>query len=150
MPRIPVPEDHESGHISVAGSRDYMYGDADVNTDAVDHARDLSVREDDDGRYVGVSEHYADDVADYLGVDVTESDGASEETAEESSDAEPESVTDAGGLEYEEVSAIEDRIDAGECPWCPDDEDGYTGDGVAQHASSAHPEEWQDYKEATE
>jgi hypothetical protein len=68
MVRIPVPEDYDSGHVSVAGTADYHYGEADVNTDAVRHARDLSVRADDDGRYVGCSEHYADEVRAFLGV----------------------------------------------------------------------------------
>ena len=139
MPRIPVPEDYGKGHISVAGSKDYHYGQADVNTDAVDHARDIRVSEDDGGRYVGCSSHYAADVAAFLGVeyetgtgDEPETSPADEEIPEESSDADPESVTDA--------------IKAGECPWCED----YEGDGVPQHAGSAHPEEWQSYKEATE
>ena len=36
-----------------------------------------------------------------------------------------------------------DMIEAGECPWCSD----YEGEGVAQHAASAHPDEWDAYKE---
>jgi hypothetical protein len=32
-------------------------------------------------------------------------------------------------------------IDDGECPWCDD----YSGDHVGSHASSAHPDEWDDY-----
>lgn len=87
MPRLPVPDDHESGHISVAGKRDLAPRTADVQTDAVDHARDLSVREDEQGRYVGVSDHYAADVAEYLGVDApsTDEDGgdADAETCQE-------------------------------------------------------------------
>ena len=38
------------------------------------------------------------------------------------------------------------QIDNGVCPWCPPD-DRYEGDGVPQHASSAHPEAWADYSE---
>ena len=38
---------------------------------------------------------------------------------------------------------LEETIDAGKCPWC----DEYEGDAVGQHASSAHPDEWNDYKE---
>lgn len=150
MVRLRVPDDHSAGYITVAGRKD-RNPEADVQTDAVDHARDVSVREDDDGRYVGVSGHYAAAVAEYLGVDVptpddaddaegedaedgdvTETDSAEEETPGEDSDAEPETVTDA----------IEDGV----CPWCDD----YTGDGVPQHAGSAHPEKWQAYKEASE
>lgn len=38
---------------------------------------------------------------------------------------------------------IAERIDAGECPWCSD----YEGENVGQHASSAHPDKWDAYKE---
>jgi len=38
------------------------------------------------------------------------------------------------------------RINDGECPWCNE----YSGDGVPQHASSAHPEEWDAYKDEEE
>ena len=105
MARLPVPDDHESGHISVAGTDDLAPRTADVQTDAVDHARDLSVREDEQGRYVGVSDHYAADVAAYLGVDApstdedggdadeTESGSDDEQTSGEDSDAEPDSGT---------------------------------------------------------
>lgn len=34
-------------------------------------------------------------------------------------------------------------IERGECPWC----DGYAGDHVGQHASSAHPEAWRKYRD---
>lgn len=37
-------------------------------------------------------------------------------------------------------------IENGACPWCDD----YEGDAVAQHASSAHPEEWAAYQDAQE
>lgn len=140
MVRIPVPDDYEGGYISVAGTADTRYGQADVSTDAVRNARDLSVREDSEGRYVGCSKHYADDVRAFLGVDVTETSSDEEETAEESSDEEPETVTSAG-IEY-----VEDHIENGECPWC----DEYEGDGVPQHASAKHPEDWAEYKEAAE
>jgi len=146
MPRIPVPDDYESGVVTVAGTDDYRYGAADVNTDAVERARDLSVREDDDGRYVGCSEHYADDVRAFLGVNVTDTGSDGEETTGESSDEEPESVTD----DEDDATEWEDRpaaaIEAGVCPWCDD----YEGDHVGQHASSAHADQWADYKEATE
>lgn len=39
-----------------------------------------------------------------------------------------------------EVEAI---LDDGECPWC----DEYSGDHPAQHASSAHRDEWREYTE---
>jgi hypothetical protein len=44
----------------------------------------------------------------------------------------------------EPESDREELIENGECPWCSE----YKGDHVGQHASSAHPEEWTDYKEA--
>ena len=80
MPRIPVPDDYERGFVSVAGRKDFSYGQADVNTDAVAHARDLSVREDDDGtRYLGCSDHYADEVAEFLDVSVDGDSGTCDE-----------------------------------------------------------------------
>ena len=33
-------------------------------------------------------------------------------------------------------------IGAGVCPWC----DEYTGDYIGQHASSAHPDAWADWR----
>jgi len=45
--------------------------------------------------------------------------------------------------EPDDAVDIEATIEAGECPWCDD----YEGDAVGQHASSAHPEAWDDYKE---
>lgn len=38
---------------------------------------------------------------------------------------------------------IGEAIDRGECPWCDD----YEGDHVGQHASSAHPDAWDTYKD---
>lgn len=160
MPRIPVPDDFDAGHISVAGTDDYHYGQADVNTEAVSHARDVSVREDDDGRYVGPSGHYADEIAEYLGVDlpgdgddsesdgdddgesdeVTESDTAEDESSGEDSDAQPESVTQDA-----DHDTNADLIENGECPWC-----GSEYENVGSHASQAHPDEYTAYKEARE
>lgn len=59
-------------------------------------------------------------------------------------DSEDTSDEESDDLEYEEASAIEDRLDAGECPWCSE----YDGENVGQHASSAHPDKWTAYKEA--
>lgn len=42
----------------------------------------------------------------------------------------------------EEPRTIADDIEAGVCPWC----DGYDGEYVGQHASSAHPDQWDAYK----
>jgi len=43
----------------------------------------------------------------------------------------------------ETTDGLEETINAGECPWC----DEYEGDAVGQHAASAHPDAWDDYKE---
>jgi len=37
-------------------------------------------------------------------------------------------------------------LENGACPWC----DEYSGESVAQHASSAHPDEWRAYQNAQE
>lgn len=92
MPRIPVPDDYPTDHIVVAGTADYHYPEADVQVDD-DHARTLQVREDDEGRYCGPPEQHADAVRAFLGVDVTDSSFADEETSEVDSDAEQDSVT---------------------------------------------------------
>lgn len=49
------------------------------------------------------------------------------------------------GRDVEEIGdeVIADTLDDGECPWCHD----YEGDAVGQHAASAHPDAWDDYKE---
>lgn len=40
-------------------------------------------------------------------------------------------------------------IEGGICPWCPDDPDEkYEGDHVGRHASSAHPDEWEQHQAA--
>lgn len=112
MPRLSVPADHERDHISVAGSADYHYGEADVNTDAVRNARDLSVREDEEGRYVGVSEHYADEVAAFLGVDAPDTD-------EDGGDGDSETDEDVCGAELSDGGTCERP--ASECPYHGDD-----------------------------
>lgn len=137
MPRVPVPDDYEDDHILVAGERDYHYPYADVQVDA-DSARSLQVREDEQGRYCGPPEQFEDAVREYLGV--TESSNTESESPGDDSESEPEPVT------VVEPEYVEEHIEDGECPWCDD----YTGDGVPQHASSAHPEAWAAYKEATE
>jgi hypothetical protein len=69
MVRVPVPDDYDGRQVIVAGREDYHYPEAEVQVDA-DHARNLHVREDEDGRYVGPPEQFADAVADSLGVTV--------------------------------------------------------------------------------
>jgi hypothetical protein len=52
-----------------------------------------------------------------------------------------------GGVQTEETtfdeSDVEALIDDGVCPWCEE----YEGDYLGQHASSAHPEKWTEYRE---
>lgn len=113
--RLPVPDDFEGQMVSVSGAKDQHYGELDVNVSHVDRARNAIVREGEDGRFVGVNEAYAEEVAEFLGVDLPE----------------PEDVP------------VADAIEMGLCPWC----DEYDGDHLAQHASSAHPEEWAEHSE---
>lgn len=57
------------------------------------------------------------------------------------------SEEDAKDVEFEETieddasDDIDTLIEEGVCPWCGDDYD-----GVAQHASSAHPDEYEAYR----
>lgn len=43
------------------------------------------------------------------------------------------------------IEDIQTLIANGICPWCDD----YDGENVGHHASSAHPDDWSDYKQAT-
>lgn len=140
MTRVPVPDDYERGHISVAGAKDYHYGQADVNLDDVDRARDASVQEDDAGRFVGVNANYADEVAAFLGVTVDGAESSADATEENTDDGPDADEADESG---DEAASVGYQIENGECPWC----DEYDGDAVPQHASSAHPDEWAAYKE---
>lgn len=83
------------------------------------------------------------DTADYLvesgGYEYAESDAQSDADADDGDDT---TDTDADA-ESGDVAA---QIDAGECPWCDD----YDGESVGRHASAAHPDEWDAYKEAAE
>lgn len=89
MPRVPVPDDYRGSSILVAGTEDYHYPDADVQVDAPT-ARTLQIREDDDGRYCGPPEQFADAVADYLGVESPVSDDADGEEGSDSDTADDE------------------------------------------------------------
>jgi len=128
MVRVPVPDDYAGQYISVAGPKDYHYGEADINTEAVAEARGLSVVEDAEGRYVGVPEYLAAEVADYLGHDPDEYGPTDDHESlnQQDGDEDPETL-----------------VNAGVCPWC----DEYEGEAVPQHASSAHPDEWAAYSE---
>ena len=114
--------------------------------DTADGVREL----DDDGVF-GHGEGFARELADRYGVpfDVVD---ASVPVSAVSVDAESADETDAGFGEGDASSSDEtsedapttaEEIDAGVCPWCDD----YEGSGVAQHASSAHPDEWAAYKD---
>lgn len=143
MTRIDVPEDFDAGHISVAGERDANYGAENVvSVEGVRHARDLSVREDEDGRYVGPQEEFVGPVVEYLN-DVADADLNADDYLADDGDGEGEGDEDDGEETEAEVTDVVKSIDDGVCPWCDD----YEGDGVPQHASSAHSEKWAAYKE---
>lgn len=50
------------------------------------------------------------------------------------------------GADEERTPTPADVLEGGECPWC----DAYEGDNPAQHASKAHPDAWDDYKDDDE
>jgi len=91
------------------------------------------------GDRADVSEDYAaylcDERGDFERLEVQEAEFREVDDEDEAEDDE--------GAEATDEPSLEDQIDAGDCPWC----DEYEGDGVPQHASAAHPEEWDAYKE---
>lgn len=129
MARVPVPEDHDRSVVTVAGTHDHLYGEADVNLDDRRHARHVKLEETVDGA-VGVPSHYAEAVAAFLGT-----------TVEGDSDDTPDGPVETTEVDVDGVRAA---LDAKECYWC----DEYDGENVAQHASSAHREAWRAYKDA--
>lgn len=142
MPRLPVPDDYEGSNILVAGRDDYHYAEADVQVDA-DEARTLQIREDEDGRYCGPPRQHMQAVADHLGVEVPESATDDSDSADggTDSDANPEgSDGEDGDAEPDAADLVADGV----CPWCPPD-DQYEGEHIGQHASSAHPDAWDEY-----
>lgn len=133
MTRVPVPDGfaepqvivsptHEAASLIVGGHN----RNAHVEVEDAGLARDLAVREDDDGRYVGAHETVAERVAAYFR---DEFDGY---------DYDPDGGGDADAGDDDDEVPTADLIEQGVCPWCED----YEGDGVPQHASAAHPEEW--------
>ena len=87
MTRVPVPSEYDDRDVPLpdeASSLDYD----DLRSVVGTPGRVAQVREDEDGRYVGVPEQYAADVADYLGTELpeSESDGADDS---EDDDGEP-------------------------------------------------------------
>lgn len=128
MTRVSVPDDYDGRDVPLPDDGDFSPPSLRGYTGRV-----AQVRSDGDGRYVGVPEYLADDVADYLGVEYDDAgDGGNENPTELPKGKELELANDY----------IREQIDAGVCPWCDD----YEGDSVPQHASSAHPDEWSDYK----
>jgi len=66
--------------------------------------------------------------------------------ARESEDAsDTDTSDDADAADTLSAAEIETAIANETCPWCPDD--GYTGPHVGQHASSAHPEAWREFRD---
>jgi len=122
MTKVRVPAEYEGGHPQTPGGRS------------------LKIRRDDDGRYIGAPEQCVPALEAFLDGDddaVTRDgtlrvDAYSDDASDDDGDAPAPLDADASDL-----------IERGECPWCSD----YSGDGVPQHASSAHPDEWADYKD---
>lgn len=83
-------------------------------------------------------------------------DSGSYEYAESDAESEPDTDTAAdtadtdADVEGDDTGAEDatqaDLIEQGICPWC----DEYDGESVGRHASAAHTEEWNAYKEAAE
>lgn len=94
MTRVPVPDEYDRGYVTVSGSRDYHYGESDVNLDDVERARNVRVREDAEGRYVSVNANYADAVAAFLGVTTSDEQGSG--TDSDDTDTEGETYTCSG------------------------------------------------------
>jgi hypothetical protein len=93
-------------------------------------------------RYVGNADRYRLTNSD---VDVAngETVNVDAETAEYLQEHGEFDVVESEKSSTDDELSVEDALEAGECPWC----DEYEGDAVGQHAASAHPEEWDDYKE---
>jgi len=72
MVRIPVPSDYDDGPVPLPSDMAYESAEAVIG----DPGGRCVVREDDDGRYVGVPAHYADFVREYLGIDTDAADDA--------------------------------------------------------------------------
>lgn len=90
-----------------------------------------------DGSAFDASRAQAEALADRYGVDVA-SIAVDEEPAENGAE-------ESDNHAYLRDQPAEIQIKEGVCPWCPPD-DRYEGDHVGQHASSAHPDAWEDYK----
>ncbi|WP_435346024.1 hypothetical protein [Haloarchaeobius sp. HRN-SO-5] len=100
------------------------------------------------GDQAAVSDAEAQYLVDERG-DFTLVDGEDEATADDLSKMEnrlEQKLTDDTEEEEEEEEDLAAIIDDGTCPWCAD----YEGDAVGKHASSAHSEEWNDYKQQRE
>lgn len=83
-----------------------------------------------------------DDVAEYLLEHRDDFEIATDET--DDGDDGPSEGDDGDEAPEPVTHTLEETIEAGTCPWC----DEYEGEAVGQHASSAHPDAWADYKEA--
>ena len=81
------------------------------------------------------AEYLCDELGHFERLDATEAEfrEVNDDDAEDTGEA----------LESADDKADAMLIEAGECPWCDD----YEGENVGQHASSAHPDAWNDYKE---
>lgn len=145
--RIPVPESYGSGTVNLAGRKDSALAKdaAHIRLDDRDHARNLRVRSDADGRYVGTGdERIARAVADFLGVDLPAAHPANASGSESEGDGGSDTDSDSGTEDESEEMQDRDKaqlLQEGVCPWCDD----YDGDNPEQHAAQAHPDEWTAY-----
>lgn len=85
----------------------------------------------------------SESAAEYLCEEVGFFERLGDVTDVEYAEVEPDDEIDAETVEELGDAVIEQRIDAGECPWCSD----YEGENVGMHASRAHPDAWDDYTE---
>jgi len=137
---MPTVEKTSGGRVYVRGIGRFTVGDtADVSESEAAYL----VEERADFERVGLTQQDRDD------------DGEASITDEGSGDAEDGSG-DTGGEEdggsgpddgegYLRDEPPATQIDEGVCPWCSPDER-YEGEAVGQHAASAHPDEWAEYK----
>lgn len=125
---------HPRAHPDVPGRPPAKY-------DSGDYVSEL----DDDGTF-----HESEAVAEHLMAhfdvsrDVVDASVPLEDAVVEGDTTTGENVVEDSATTDTDVVEPGASIEAGECPWCED----YDGEHVGQHASSAHPDEWQAYREA--
>jgi hypothetical protein len=96
-------------------------------------------------RYTGGSRYALRDGPTWTEGDVHDVDGATAERLAgldkfELADDGSDDASEDGELPDDTVP-VDEAMDQGVCPWCDD----YEGENVGLHASSAHPDKWEDY-----